>query len=174
MAVVLVRAFNTINDINLEAYVADQDFSGDVKDLFVAKAEARSAIEVLDFFDITNPSVANFNPKGSTTRGQFATFLYKTINTDFSSVTGAVGAVASIKAINTTTVEVTFKDAIEDIKAVDFAIEGLEISNAVVKQTDAKTAVLTTAVQTGDKVYTLTVNGNKAGYIQRCICCNSN
>lgn len=164
MAVVLVRAFDTLNNIDLVSYVQGQEYKKDVKDLFTAKAEARSAIEVLDFFDITNPSVANFNPKGSTTRGQFATFLYKTINTDFSAVTGvANSAVSEIKAVNNTTVEVTFKEKVENIESLDFTIEGLEVKNAVVKQTDAKTVVLTTAAQTGDTVYTLNVNAAKAG-----------
>lgn len=164
MAVVLVRAFDTLNNIDLVSYVQGQDYKKDVKDLFTAKSEARSAIEVLDFFDITNPSVANFNPKGSTTRGQFATFLYKTINTDFSAVTGvANSAVSEIKAINNTTVEVTFKETVENIESLDFTIEGLEVKNAVVKQTNAKTVVLTTAAQTGDTVYTLNVNAAKAG-----------
>lgn len=164
MAVVLVRAFDTLNNIDLVSYVQGQEYKKDVKDLFTAKAEARAAIEVLDFFDITNPSVANFNPKGSTTRGQFATFLYKTINTDFSAVTGvANSAVSEIKAINNTTVEVTFKETVENIEALDFTIDGLEVKNAVVKQTDSKTVVLTTAAQTGEKVYTLNVNAAKAG-----------
>ncbi|WP_339197559.1 S-layer homology domain-containing protein [Solibacillus sp. FSL R5-0449] len=83
MALTLVRMVNTLKDLSLEEFVADQDFTGDVKDTNQAKAEARSAIAVLDFFDITNPAVSNFNPKGNTTRGQFATFLYKTANTDF-------------------------------------------------------------------------------------------
>lgn len=164
MAVVLVRAFDTLNNIDLVSYVQGQEYKKDVKDLYTAKSEARSAIEVLDFFDITNPAVANFNPKGSTTRGQFATFLYKTINTDFSAVTGvANSAVSEIKAINNTTVEVTFKETVENIEALDFTIDGLEVKNAVVKQTDAKTVVLTTAAQTGDTVYTLNVNAAKAG-----------
>lgn len=84
MAIVLVRMANTLNEISLEEFVAAQDFDGDVKDLAQAKAEARSAISVLDYYDITNPTVANFNPKGETTRGQFATFLNKTINAEFS------------------------------------------------------------------------------------------
>lgn len=164
MAVVLVRAFDTLNNIDLVSYVQGQEYKKDVKDLYTAKSEARAAIEVLDFFDITNPSVANFNPKGSTTRGQFATFLYKTINSDFSAVTGvANSAVSEIKAINNTTVEVTFKDAVDNIEALDFTIDGLEVKNAVVKQTDAKTVVLTTAPQTGDTVYTVNVNAAKAG-----------
>lgn len=67
------------------------------------------------------------------------------------------------KAINNTTVEVTFAEEIEDLKALDFKIEGLEVTNAVVKQTDKKTAVLTTAAQKADTEYTVTVNGKAIG-----------
>lgn len=86
MAVVLVRAFDQVKDMDLVKYVAEQDFKKDVKDLGKAKVEARPAIDVLDFFDITNPAAPNFNPKNTTTRGQFATFLYKSINTNYSAV----------------------------------------------------------------------------------------
>lgn len=160
MAIVLVRMINTLKDVSLEEFVASQNFNGDVKDLNVAKAEARTAIQVLDFYDITNPSVANFNPKGNTTRGQFATFLHKTINSDFS---GAAATTGTVKAINNTTVEVTFGEEVADIKALDFKIEGLEVSNAVVKQTDKKTVVLTTAAQKAGTEYTVTVNGDAVG-----------
>lgn len=90
MAVVIVRAFDTVEDIELVKYVKDQDFKKDVTDLAKAKAEARTAIDVLDFFDITNPAAPAFNPKATTTRGQFATFLHKTIKTDFSEVKAPV------------------------------------------------------------------------------------
>lgn len=156
MALVLVRAFDTVEKIDLATYVAGQDFKRDVKDLTSAKSEARAAIDVLDFFDITNPTVASFNPKGNTTRGHFATFLHKTINADFSKVAGdAAEGVVSVKAVNATTVEVAFKEDVKDVKTSDYTIEGLAISNAAVKQTDSKVVVLTTAAQTGDKEYTL-------------------
>lgn len=164
MALVLVRAFDTVEKIDLATYVAGQDFKRDVKDLTSAKSEARAAIDVLDFFDITNPTVASFNPKGNTTRGHFATFLHKTINADFSKVAGeAAEGVVSVKAVNATTVEVAFKGDVKDVKTSDYTIEGLAISNAAVKQTDSKVVVLTTAVQTGDKEYTLKSGESKLG-----------
>ncbi|WP_318617270.1 S-layer homology domain-containing protein [Sporosarcina sp. YIM B06819] len=86
MAVVLVRAFDQVHDMDLVTYVKAQDFKKDVIDLGKAKAEARPAIDVLDFFNITNPAAPNFNPKNTTTRGQFATFLHKSMNTDYSAV----------------------------------------------------------------------------------------
>lgn len=160
MALVLVRAFDTVNEINLVEYVNAQEFTKDVKDLSSAKKEAQAAINVLDFFDITNPTVSTFNPKGNTTRGHFATFLNKSINTDFSLVSVGTGVV---KAINTTTVEVTFKEAVSDINSLKFTIEGLEVKNAAVKQTDAKTVVLTTATQEGGKKYTVKSNTEEIG-----------
>ena len=63
MAVVLVRAFDKLHGIDLVAYVEEQDFDKDVIDLAKAKAEARPAIDVLDFFNITNPVAPEFNPK---------------------------------------------------------------------------------------------------------------
>ncbi|WP_248513638.1 S-layer homology domain-containing protein, partial [Sporosarcina sp. NCCP-2222] len=41
MAIVLVRAFDRVNDIDLATYVAGQDFKKDVTDRGTAKAEAR-------------------------------------------------------------------------------------------------------------------------------------
>ena len=165
MAVVLVRAFDTVKSMDLASYVEAQDFKKDVKDLNAAKSEARPAIDVLDFFDITNPTVANFNPKGATTRGHFATFLHKALNTDFSDVTTGVVApgVAAVKGINATTVEVSFKDAVENLNSLNFTIEGLTVSNAAVKQSDNKTVVLTTAVQEGGKEYTVSLDSKAIG-----------
>ncbi|QOV10424.1 hypothetical protein [Viridibacillus arvi] len=72
--------------------------------------------------------------------------------------------VDAAKAINNTTVEVTFAEAqkADDIKAGRFAIEGLEISNAAIKQTDSKVIVLTTSVQEGGKTYTVALDGVKS------------
>ena len=160
MAIVLVRMINTLKDVSLEEYVASQDFDGDVTDLEQAKAEARTAIAVLDFYDITNPAAPVFNPKGDTTRGQFASFLNKTINADYA---GASATTGTVKAINNTTVEVTFGEKVEDIKDLNFTIEGLEVKNAVVKLTDNKTVVVTTTAQTAGKEYEVKVNGNAVG-----------
>ncbi|ARK22280.1 S-layer homology domain-containing protein [Sporosarcina ureae] len=78
MAIVLVRAYNAIHKTDLVGFVAKQTFKKDVQDLKSAKAEARPFVDVLDFFDITNPVAVAFNPKNTTTRGQFASFLFKT------------------------------------------------------------------------------------------------
>ncbi|WP_010286955.1 hypothetical protein [Kurthia massiliensis] len=66
--------------------------------------------------------------------------------------------IASVKAINATTVEVEFKkeQVQADTKAADFKIEGLEVTNAVVKQDNKKIVILTTSAQEAGKEYTLT------------------
>ncbi|BAQ09953.1 surface layer protein [Bacillus sp. OxB-1] len=163
MAIVLVRAFDRVHDIDLATYVAGQEFKKDVTDLGRAKAEARPAIDVLDFFDITNPAAPQFNPKGTTTRGHFATFLHKTINADFSDVGSGVVGTANVKAVNATTVEVTFKDAVENLNSLNFTIDGLTVSNAAIKQSDNKVVVLTTAVQKGGEKYTVSLNNQEIG-----------
>lgn len=120
MAVVIVRAFDTVEDLNLVSFVAAQDFKKDVTDLSSAKAEARTAIDVLDYFDITNPATPKFNPKNTTTRGQFATFLQKSIDTDFS--------VAKEDVVS------------EDQKAVDAAALLVKAGNVTVSKGEQATA----------------------------------
>ncbi|MBD7985983.1 S-layer homology domain-containing protein [Sporosarcina sp. Sa2YVA2] len=78
MAVVLVRAYDAVYKTDLVTMVKGMEFDKDVTDRTKAKAEARPYIDVLDYFDITNPAAPQFNPKGTTTRGQFASLLYKT------------------------------------------------------------------------------------------------
>lgn len=82
MAIVLVRAYDAIHKTDLVTLVKETEFDKDVTDLAKAKAEARPYIDVLDYFDITNPVAPQFNPKNTTTRGQFASFLYKTSNVE--------------------------------------------------------------------------------------------
>lgn len=163
MAIVIVRAFDSLNGTDLATYVKGQDFDKEVTDSGTAKAEARPAIDVLDFFEITN--VATFNPKNTTTRGQFASFLYRATQADFSKVDGGTVApgVASVKGINATTVEVTFKDAVTNLNSLNFTIEGLTVSNAALKQGSDKTVVLTTAGQEGGKKYTVNLDGKSVG-----------
>lgn len=159
MAVVLVRAIKEIGGIDLVAEYKENGHVTEITDLDKAfSAEQRNAIVALEYAEITK--VSAFNPANSITRGQFASFLYRTIN---NVLEASVAGVASIKAINNTTVEVTFDEEVTDVKALDFAIEGLTISNAAVKQTNKKVVVLTTSAQTGDKEYTVTLDGDKIG-----------
>lgn len=86
----------------------------------------------------------NLNPNASITRQDFAVVFARTLDLID---TETPAEAASVKAINNTTVEVTFDSEIDDIKSLKFAIDGLEVKNAVVKQTNGKVAVLTTESQ---------------------------
>ncbi|EFI67199.1 hypothetical protein BFZC1_18520 [Lysinibacillus fusiformis ZC1] len=69
------------------------------------------------------------------------------------------------KAINNTTVEVTFDEEVDtdNVKAENFTIEGLKVTNAAVKQSDKKVVVLTTEAQTADKEYVLSYKEEEIG-----------
>lgn len=75
MAIVLVRAYQFIYGVDYIAYVKQRSFEQDVSDYEHAREEARPYIAVLDYFNITNPSLPNFHPKKTTSRGQFASFI---------------------------------------------------------------------------------------------------
>ncbi|MEK5066989.1 S-layer homology domain-containing protein [Sporosarcina sp. FSL K6-1508] len=158
MAVVIVRAFDTVKDIELVKYVKEQDFKKDVTDLTKAKAEARTAIDVLDYFDITNPAAPAFNPKNTTTRGHFATFLHKSINTDFSEVKAPVvdvdkvavdAAAEQVKAGAVTVARGNYATDANKLAAVEAYVTSLVTEKDVV----AKVAAGKTA---GEYVVTLT------------------
>ncbi len=46
--------------------------------------------------------------------------------------------VSTVKAINNTTVEVTFDTEVDNVQALNFLISDLEVKNAAVKQTNKK------------------------------------
>lgn len=116
MAVVLVRAYTNINNFDFLGYVMDQDFNEDVIDYNRAKAEARSAIRVLDFYNVTG--VPNFNPKGNTTRGQFSSFLYKLLEVE---VPGE--GLKAIEVVDASTLKVTLTDNTEHTVKLDTPLE---------------------------------------------------
>ncbi|MFY0518389.1 S-layer homology domain-containing protein [Lysinibacillus sp. UGB7] len=158
MAVVLVRAIKEISGVDLVADYKKANFVTEISDLEAAfAAEQRNAIVALEYAGITN--VSKFNPANSITRGQFASFLHRTIN----NVMEPEAGVSTVKAINSTTVEVTFDEEVENVQALNFLISDLEVKNAAVKQTNKKVVVLTTAAQTADKEYTVSLGEEKIG-----------
>lgn len=116
MAVVLVRAYTNINNFDYLGHVMDQDFDEDVVDYNAAKAEARSAIRVLDYYNVTG--VPNFNPKGFTTRGQFSSFLFKMLQV---AVPGE--GLKAIEVIDASTLKVTLSDDTEHTVKLDTPLE---------------------------------------------------
>ena len=162
MAVVLVRAINEIYEVDLVKEYKAAKFTSEIADLDKAfSAEQREAITALEYAELTNaanlPGKA-FNPTNSITRGQFASFLYRTINLEVTAPSKA-----AVKAINSTTVEVTFEEEVDNVQALKFEIKDLEVKNAAVKQTNKKVVVLTTAPQTADKEYTVSLAGEEIG-----------
>ncbi|MGG2109348.1 S-layer homology domain-containing protein [Lysinibacillus pakistanensis] len=163
MAVVLVRAINEIYDLDLIAEYKEAGFKSEISDLGAAfSAEQREAITALEYAELTNaanlPGKA-FKPADSITRGQFASFLYRTINLEIED--GA--ADATVKAINNTTVEVTFDEKVGNLDELKFEIDGLEIKNKAHKQSNDKVVVLTTAAQEAGKEYTVKLDGEVIG-----------
>lgn len=78
MAVVLVRAIQTVYDVDLIAKYKEEKHETAITDLNNASAnENREAIIALEYAKITNAK--KFNPKNSVTRGQFASFLHRTM-----------------------------------------------------------------------------------------------
>lgn len=148
-AIILVDAFGLEGSADLKEF----------KDSASVKSWAEEALSIAVANGVMKgDDNGNLKPNASITRQDFALMYYRT-----EGVEGTEEVSGSVKAINNTTVEVTFEDAVADIKALDFAIEGLTISNAVVKQTDSKTVVLTTSAQTADVEYTVTVNEEVIG-----------
>ena len=144
MALVLDRAYTAINKTSLVELASTIE---DVKvaDLATAKKEAQEAIQALRDLGIT--VVDNFNPKASVTRGQFASFLNKTINTP------AELTVKEVAAVDATTLNVTLSDksthvvtlakALEANVAteVTFAIKGVEYTATVTFKVEAPTVM---------------------------------
>lgn len=116
MAVVLVRAYTNINNFDFLGHVLNQEFKEDVIDYNRAKAEARSAIRVLDFYNVTG--VPNFNPKGNTTRGQFSSFLYKLLQVE---VPGE--GLKAVEVVDASTLKVTLTNNTKHTVKLDTPLE---------------------------------------------------
>ncbi|PID23598.1 S-layer homology domain-containing protein [Sporosarcina sp. P7] len=142
MAVVLVRAYDSVNKTDLLSYVQGQEFDKDVVDLNKAKAEARTAIDVLDYFDITNPAAPNFRPKETTTRAQFASFLYKTIQVEVSETPEApeVAEITSVTATGEKELELVGKN-LHTLKAEQLKIEGNELASFKANEDGTKATI---------------------------------
>lgn len=157
MAKVLNGAYEAVKGVSLVELAKGVD-DVLIQDLGKSYQEFEGHIQAL--VDLKISTVSVFRPTENVTRAQFAKFLYNTINLNAETVGEVTYKVA---AVNATTVEVTFPSDIKNIKDLDFKIEGLEVKNAVVKQTAANVAVLTTSAQQADKEYAVTVDGEKVG-----------
>ncbi|MEK4384772.1 S-layer homology domain-containing protein [Solibacillus sp. FSL W7-1464] len=146
-AIILVNAFN------LEGRASLAQFSDEKS----VKAWAVESLEIAVGNGVIKGDNGKIGANNAITKQDFAVM--------FSRAEAAAEALKAntVKVINATTVEVTFPEAVKDVAKLDIAIEGLTISNKVVKQTDAKTVVLTTSAHQAGKEYTVTVDGSAVG-----------
>lgn len=161
MAIALVRLINVVEEIDVVSYVGEQRFTGDVTDLHAAKASARPYILVLDYFDITNPVLDKFNPKSTTTRGQFATFLYRVTNQKLADVVAPKATLTDFKATGANTFTVAFNQEV-DWKNAKFSVKkgnsDVAISNVDIAK-DKKSAKLIMSSKLAEGTYTVSVSG---------------
>ncbi|WP_180968189.1 S-layer homology domain-containing protein [Cytobacillus massiliigabonensis] len=157
MATALVKAFG----------LKDNGKTVNLVDLDKVYVSHRENVKILAQHGITTGNEkGEFSPKAKVSRAHFATFLHRALVQ--AGKLAENPAVEGVKAINNTTVEVSFKEAVKVEDLGTFTIEGkdakaLEVKNAVLKQTDSKTVVLTTAAQTADEVYTVKLGSDKLG-----------
>ncbi|WP_301107927.1 S-layer homology domain-containing protein [Sporosarcina sp.] len=161
MALVLVRAYDAVNNTDLVSYVKGQEFNKDVVDIAKAKEESHPYIDVLDYFDITNPEAPNFRPKETTTRAQFASFLYKTSNVVKPEVEEPVIAeVTSVEAISDSAIELKGTN-LQVLKAEQISIEGNEPVSYKVNSDGTKATVELKNELVSGKEVNLTINSSK-------------
>ncbi|MEG0472383.1 MAG: S-layer homology domain-containing protein, partial [Solibacillus sp.] len=145
-AIILVDAFGLEGTADLSQF----------KDSASVKSWAQEALEIAVANEVMKGDGGNLKPNASISRQEFAVMYHRTEALETTEEETVAG---SVKAINNTTVEVTFEEEVTNLNDLDFAIEGLTISNKAVKQTNKKTVVLTTSAQTADVEYTVTVDG---------------
>ncbi|WP_153730542.1 S-layer homology domain-containing protein [Sporosarcina obsidiansis] len=166
MAIVLVRAYDAVNKTDLLSYVKEEKFDKDVIDLAKAKAEARPYIDVLDYFDITNPEAPNFRPKETTTRAQFASFLHKTIQVEKpgeeTPEVPEVAEVASVEATSEKELQLTGKN-LQTLKAEQLKVEGNEIVSYNTNKEGTQATIELKDELTSGKEMTLTVTTKAEG-----------
>lgn len=150
-AKILVEAFDLEGDASVDGFA----------DASQIKPWAKQYLEIAVANGIFQGTDANrLNPNNSITRQDFALTFQRTLNLVDNETPEEA---AFVKAINNTTVEVTFDQEVENVQALDFAIDGLEIKNASVKQSNKKVVVLTTASQTAEQEYVVTLDGEAIG-----------
>jgi len=108
MASILVRAIEKVYDIDLIAMYKKENFKSSITDLKVASPENHGAIIALEYAKITN--VKTFNPKNTLTRGQFSSFLHRSMTNIGEMVRGPEAAIQTVKVIDAKTLQVTLTD----------------------------------------------------------------
>lgn len=136
---------------------------GQFADASQVKPWAKSALETAVANGIFTGSEENgklnLKPNAAITRQDFAVVFARTLDL----VDTETPVDAAVKAINNTTVEVTFDEKVGNLDDLKFTIDGLEITNKAHKQSNDKVVVLTTAAQEVGKEYTVKLDGEEIG-----------
>ena len=119
MAVVLVRAIKTVYGIDLIADYKAANFESEITDFDQAIADYHESITALEFAGLTTQKT--FNPKGTVTRGQFASFLNRAIEYAAKQEVAETVEVESVTAVNGT-LTVTLKEKAEKVDVKDFTV----------------------------------------------------
>ncbi|MFO7317914.1 MAG: S-layer homology domain-containing protein, partial [Bacilli bacterium] len=156
MALVLVRAIKTVEGLDLVQEYKAAGYTSKIKDLDKAySTENVEAITALEYAKITVLEDNIFNPTNAITRGQFASFLNRTINYE---APVKELKVSSITAVNAKQFNLTFNQKIDKstvIESNDTLVDGiitgklagggnLDLNNATASLSeDGKTLTLT-------------------------------
>ncbi len=111
MASYLVRAIETVYDIDLIAKYKEENYKSSITDLKnTSSTENREAIIALEYAKITN--VKAFNPTNTLTRGHFASFLHRTMTnvTDMLKEHEVPLLIQTVKVVDANTLQVTLTD----------------------------------------------------------------
>lgn len=156
MAVVLNSAYEAVTGKSLVELAGDTS-DVVVNDIDAVYADYQPAVLAMKKLGIT--AVSNYNPSGTVTRGQFASFLNATIKAE--APAGEAGAIKSLTATGVSELTVEFDGAV-DPEAVEFKLTRgtTEYTVSDVDFNENNTAaVLTVDTKFVDATYTLTVTG---------------
>ncbi|WP_342470280.1 S-layer homology domain-containing protein [Ureibacillus sp. FSL K6-3587] len=154
MALVLVRAIKTVEGIDLIKEYKDAGYTSKIKDLDKAySTENVEAITALEYAGIT--VVENFNPTSAITRGQFASFLNRTINYE---APVKEAKVVSVNVINAKQIQINFSKEVDSDTAKNLG--NYYIKNASQARQAVSTTDSTAKVSVSDDKKSVTITAS--------------
>ncbi|MEG0258287.1 MAG: hypothetical protein RR651_00295 [Lysinibacillus sp.] len=73
-ALVAVRAYSVLKEVDLIKYVKDKGFTSNYSDRLKGSVDGKRAMDVIDYFEVIDAE--SFSPKNTATCANFATFFY--------------------------------------------------------------------------------------------------
>ncbi|MCR8630920.1 S-layer homology domain-containing protein [Paenibacillus radicis (ex Xue et al. 2023)] len=172
LVVFFIRAFGletTAAKLPIDAKLADLN---EVSDWAKAQVSLAYKIGFVNGIEGKDSSL-NFNPKENAERQALARLAYEFKNnkekllekaTELTKSSIITSAVSSVSAINSTSIEVTFNQAVSNVDKADFTFDNsLTVSSAELKSGSQTVVVLTTNSQSANTVYKLSYKGKDTG-----------